>query len=372
MVRQMIEVFNTPSQGMMEIEPAIRIQADKAWQPVYMPYTPEKAYEQAVRCITCTPQPCGNGISKSVTGCPSGNSISSYFQAHSYAGVNNPEAMKRVTNIVFSKNTLAALTSALCDHASLCQGACTAHAYKDFKGGTVQIGNLELYYARMAMQNIAKEGFDSGWIPAIRPRYYLNKNVAIIGGGPAGLGAARVLMDHGISVTIYDYRSRIGGLMGNVIPHFKSPDSDVEFIQRWFEDAHVKGDKDAKLFSAYLGSDYAIDSEAYQELLNKHDAVIMATGTIIPRIPADFEGADLWTQADDALTEQNQVNRGEKRHAELNDVKGKVVMIYGAGDTMLDMARTAIRNGAAKIYVLYRGPEAKMRANPKDLSHFGK
>ncbi len=106
-------------------------------------------------------------------------------------------------------NTLPEITGRVCPQDRLCEGACTIRD----EHGAVTIGNIERY--------ISDQALAKGWRPDLSHVTKVDKRVAIIGAGPAGLACADVLTRNGVAVTVYDRHPEIGGLLTFGIPSFK-------------------------------------------------------------------------------------------------------------------------------------------------------
>ncbi len=168
------------------------------------------------------------------------------------------------------------------------------------------------------------------------------KRVAVVGAGVAGLAAARELALWGHNCVVYEKHAEPGGMMVQGIPPFRLP---REVIAREIEQI------------AELGVDIRCNTEIGREmclsdLLEQHDAVIMAAGTHKPYVPdlpgTNFEGV---RHGLGFLQEVNQHGQGRA---------GKRVVVIGGGFTAVDCARTAHRLGADSVQVYYRRSEAEM------------
>lgn len=157
--------------------------------------------KEANYCLNCKAKPC------SLKGCPLHNNIPEFIQKvkeEDYFG-----AYK-----VLSKTTvLPGICGRICPHKSQCQGSCI----RGIKGEPVSIGRLEaLVYDKAMEQNFTLK---QCWENDIKED--INKKVAVIGGGPAGLTAAAFLAKEGIKVTIYEKYNYLGGLLVHGIPEFR-------------------------------------------------------------------------------------------------------------------------------------------------------
>jgi formate dehydrogenase major subunit len=175
------------------------------------------------------------------------------------------------------------------------------------------------------------------------------KMVAVIGGGPAGLAAARELKRYGHAVTIYDREQYLGGQVRIGVPEFRLPRAIIE------EDAAAIVDSGVE---TKLG--HAIDAARLDELCLRCDAVLLATGANKPRL------LELKNLPDglgiEGLRFMKHFNEGRPL-----PIRGDVVVV-GGGFTAVDCARTARRLApAANVTILYRRGEAQMAANQEEL-----
>lgn len=165
------------------------------------------------------------------------------------------------------------------------------------------------------------------------------KSVAVVGAGPAGLAVAHSLALFGHRVVIFEAFDEPGGMLKYGIPAFRLP---REIISQ--EIFNVLRQGITMRTGVSIGKDIRVS-----ELMNDHDAVIMALGCQEPRhmkvpgedLPGVYSGLDFMLR----------VNNGEK------ECVGKTVFVIGGGFTAMDCCRSARRLGAENIYVAIRGVE---------------
>jgi formate dehydrogenase major subunit len=181
------------------------------------------------------------------------------------------------------------------------------------------------------------------------------KSVAIIGSGVAGLAAARELALLGHTVTVYEKHTEPGGMLNQGIPEFRLP---RELIQREIEQITTLGI--AIHCGVSIGTDIPLD-----QLIEQHDAVIAAAGTLKPNQP-DLPGQTLpgIRHGLDFLLEA---------HTSGTTVGNRVIVI-GGGYTAMDCARTARRLGGqvaelndGKLIITYRRTRQDIRVIPDEL-----
>jgi len=169
----------------------------------------------------------------------------------------------------------------------------------------------------------------------------LDKNIAIVGSGPAGLTTAYFLAKKGYKVKIFEAAPELGGMLKITIPLFRLPKDIV--------------DRDIKNVTA-LGVEYETNRKIdnLKKLKEKgFDAVFISAGTHEAR-RFKVEGSNL-EGIIGCLDFLKEVNLGKKV-----DMKDKTVMICGGGNTAIDTARAAIRFKAKKVMIVYRRSRKEM------------
>lgn len=174
------------------------------------------------------------------------------------------------------------------------------------------------------------------------------KTVAIIGGGPAGLAAARELALFGHKATVFEKHTSPGGMMNQGIPEFRLP---REIINKEIEQITAQGVE--ILCNQNIGKDVTID-----ELTRNYDAVVIAAGTLDPNI-LDLPGKDFGgiRHGLDFLLEANETGA--------SDIGDRTIVI-GGGFTAMDCARTALRLGS-KASVYYRRSRDEMSVTKDEI-----
>lgn len=181
-----------------------------------------------------------------------------------------------------------------------------------------------------------------------------SEKVAVIGSGPAGLACAHDLALEGYPVTIFESMAEAGGMLRLGIPEYRLPreilDNDIGYIK--------KLGVEIKCGQA-LGKDFSLDDLFVQE----YKAIFLATGAhkgLTMGIPGESAPGS-W----DAIDYLRQVHLGKKLKL------GKIVMVVGGGNTAIDAARVALRNGADQVMVYYRRTEKEMPADPEEIHQAG-
>ncbi len=275
---------------------------------------------QASRCLDCGVPGCSNA-------CPLHNRIPEWMEQVAAGN------LKEAARIAHSTSNLPEICGTLCPQHRLCEGACTLAREP---GGAVTIGMIERY--------LAIEALEQGWQFTL-PHRRNGKRIAIIGAGPAGIACADELNQAGCEVEVFDKNPQIGGLLANGVPSFKLDKSLLILRQRLLE-------KQGIVF--HFGVE--VGKNNLQQFLHSHDAIFLGIGAQTPRdlhLPGKhFDGV---TDALSWLSETTS-QAVENRH----------IVVLGGGDSAMDCARTAIRQGASTVTVAYRDTAQAMRASPKE------
>lgn len=275
--------------------------------------------DEAKRCLNCKKPRCQEG-------CPIHTPIPVMIQMLLQGEM--PEAAE----MVFANNPLSVICSLVCDHEKQCEG----HCVKGIKGEPVHISSIENYisdtcFDRMKLEQLPKNG----------------KRIAVVGAGPAGITIAILMACRGYKVTIFEVKEKIGGIMRYGIPEFRLPKS---ILDRYY----VKMKEVGILFrpNFALGG-----STGVEDLLRDgYHAVFIGTGTWRPyqlHIPGETFG--------NVHYGINYLN-----NPDVYDL-GDRVLVIGAGNAAMDVARTAIRKGSRHVTV-YSITEVPA-ASPKEVEY---
>ena len=306
---------------------------------IYQEFAAEKAAEQASRCSQC-------GVPYCQAHCPLHNNIPDWLMLTATG------RLHEAYDLAQSTNTFPEICGRICPQDRLCEGNCVI---EQSGHGTVTIGAVEKYITDTAWEN--------GWVTPGTPMAERDQSVAIIGAGPGGLSAADRLRRAGIQVTVYDRYDRAGGLMTYGIPSFKLEKSVVLRRIEQLEAAGVQF-----VMNCSVGEDISFDA-----IRGKHDAVLIATGVYKSR-DLKAPGSDLpgIVKALDYLTASNRKSFGDDVPAYDEGVlnaEGKRVVVLGGGDTAMDCVRTAIRQGAASVKLLYRRDRENMPGSQREVQN---
>jgi glutamate synthase (NADPH/NADH) small chain len=302
-------------------------------------YAIEKAEEQASRCSQC-------GVPYCSTHCPLHNHIPDWLRLTAEGRLREAYELSNATS------TMPEICGRICPQDRLCEGNCVI----EFSGhGAVTIGSVEKF--------ITDTAWEEGWVEPIRPLPDRGQSIGVIGAGPAGLTAAELMRARGYEVHVYDRHDRAGGLLTYGIPGFK--------LEKHVVMRRVERLKDAGIVfheSFEVGRDATLE-----ELRERHDALLIATGVYKPRaIKAPGVGAPRIVDALDYLIASNRKSFGDAVPAfddgSLN-AEGKNVVVVGGGDTAMDCVRTAVRQGAKSVKCLYRRDRANMPGSQREVAH---
>ena len=304
---------------------------------IYAEFAATKAEEQSSRCSQC-------GVPYCQSHCPLHNNIPDWLRLTATGRMEEAYATSQATN------TFPEICGRICPQDRLCEGNCVI---EQSGHGTVTIGAVEKY--------ITDTAWEKGWVKPVVPLAERTVSVGIIGAGPGGLAAADMLRKAGVQVTVYDRYDRAGGLLTYGIPGFKLEKDVVMRRNQLLADGGVEF-----VMNCNIGEDIS-----FQELREKHDAVIIATGVYKSRdLAMPGSGATGIVKAIDFLTVSNKSsNFGDSIEAFDNgtlNAKGKKVVVIGGGDTAMDCVRTSIRQGATSVKCLYRRDRANMPGSQRE------
>jgi glutamate synthase (NADPH/NADH) small chain len=303
---------------------------------IYQPLKPQQAHSQSDRCLDC-----GNPYCQ--WKCPVHNYIPQWLELAKQGKIS--EAVE----LCHQTNSLPEVCGRVCPQDRLCEGACTLN--DDF--GAVTIGSMEKY--------IVDKAFELGWRPDLSAVLPMNKTVAVVGAGPAGLACADVLIRNGVNPVVFDKNLEIGGLLTFGIPEFKLEKSVMRRRREIFESMGIEF-----RLGVELGKDITMD-----ELIDQYDAVFLGLGAYKPlglNLP-ECEDTEVNQSLPYLIDNTNHIHQFSTNHADFADMKGKSVVVLGGGDTAMDCVRTAVRQGAEKVICAYRRDRDNMPGSDREVTN---
>lgn len=308
-------------------------------------------------CLNCKVKPCSN------KGCPLNNDIPTFIRLVKEGN------MEEAYYTLLKTSILGSVCGRICPHYKQCMGSCV----RGIKGESVQIGDIEAY--------ISDYGLEHNLIKNIEKTEELKgKNIAVIGGGPAGLTASYFLAKAGANITIYEKHNSLGGILEHGIPEFRL---DPKVLKKTVNSIlslgiNVKYNVEVMTNNNQEITDTTNNQErqdkktnniegklkeqektkiSIESIASKYDATILAIGANVSskmNIPGeDLEGV---YGGNELLENKN-----------YPDFKGKIVAVSGGGNVAMDTARTVARLGAKKVFVIYRRAEEQMPAERKEI-----
>lgn len=307
---------------------------------VALGYTETQARLEALRCLQCKNAPC-------VEGCPVRIRIRDFIAAVAEGDY------KKALNIIKENSLLPAVCGRVCPQEVQCQQKCTVgKKYKDVNMA-VSVGRLERFVADLDQDNQS--------IPEVAPE--TGKRIAVVGSGPGGIVAATDLRRMGHDVTIFEAFHKPGGVMVYGIPEFRLPKAIVR------KEIDVLSKMGVKIVCNFLvGKTRTIEQLM---TLDGFDSLFIGVGAGLPRFMG-IEGENLIgvLSANEYLTRANLMNAYRfGKGADTPIVTSKRVAVIGGGNVAMDSARTAVRLGAEKVYLVYRRSEKEMPARLEEVEH---
>ena len=311
-------------------DPLVR---NKNFKEVALGYDAETAVAEAKRCLDCKHKPCMNG-------CPVNISIPEFI---SYVAEGEFEKAYEVIN---RTSALPAVCGRVCPQEKQCEAKCV----RGIKGDAVSIGRLERFVADYHNANAEIKKLD------IEKN---GKKVAVIGSGPSSLTCAGDLAKMGYDVTVFEALHIAGGVLVYGIPEFRLPKSIVAKEVEGLKAAGV----DFKT-NVVVGKSISID-----DIFASYDAVFIGSGAGLPRFMG-IEGENLKGvySANEFLTRINLMKAYEE-DSRTPVQRGKKVAVVGGGNVAMDAARSAIRLGAEKVYIIYRRSLEEIPARAEEVEH---
>ncbi len=269
-------------------------------------------------------------VAPCVQTCPANIDIQTYLK---HVADGNYEAAIRV---IKDRNPFPSVCGRVCPH------PCESECRRSLKDEPIAINHVKRFAADWDMAR------DQPWIPRVGEP--TGKRLAIVGAGPSGLSAAFYSALAGHDVTVFERRSHAGGMMRYGIPEYRLPkktlDEEIGIIQSMGVEIVTR-----KALGQHLN---------LEDLKRDFDAVYLAIGSwqASPlRIDGEnLEGVWLGIQYLEQVTKHIEIPLGD------------TVVVIGGGNTAIDCARTALRNGAEHVKIVYRRTRDEMPAQPYEVT----
>ncbi|MBQ1466868.1 MAG: FAD-dependent oxidoreductase, partial [Solobacterium sp.] len=304
------------------------------FEEVALGYTPEIAVEEANRCLNCKNRPC-------VSGCPVNIRIPDFIMKI------KENDFEGAYQIISESSSLPAVCGRVCPQETQCEEQCTLA--KKFEA--VGIGRLERFVA---------DWHNSHNTEKAKAPEANGHRVAVVGSGPSGLTCAGDLARKGYQVTVYEALHTAGGVLVYGIPEFRLPKSivakEVETLKELGVDIET---------NVIIGKTLTVD----ELFAMGYEAVFIGSGAGLPNfmnIPGEaYKGV---YSANEYLTRSNLMKAyQDDPHTPI--MKGGKVAVVGGGNVAMDAARTALRLGAEKVYIVYRRSMEELPARREEVEH---
>ncbi len=301
---------------------------------VALGYSEETAINEAMRCLDCKNMPC-------VSGCPVKIHIPQFI------GKIKEGDFEGAYQVIAKSSSLPAVCGRVCPQETQCESKCV----RGIKGESVGIGRLERFVA---------DWHNTFCTDApVRPQSNGHK-VAVVGSGPSGLTCAGDLAKKGYEVTVFEALHTAGGVLVYGIPEFRLPKAIVAKEVETLKKLGVKIET-----NVVIGKTLTVD-----ELFDGgFEAVFIGSGAGLPNfmgIPGEaFNGV---YSANEFLTRSN-LMKSYLDNPQTPIMKGGKVAVVGGGNVAMDAARTALRLGADKVYVVYRRSMDELPARREEVEH---
>ena len=261
---------------------------------------------EAKRCLNCKKPLCR-------TGCPINTDIPSFISTFLNGDI------EKAGKMLFENNPLSVVCSIVCNHGAQCQG----HCVRGLKGEPVEISTIENYISERYLDSLT---LDKAPFNGIK--------VAVIGSGPAGITISIKLAQLGYDVTVFESKTDIGGVLRYGIPDFRLPHSIIDRYKQLMLGLGIK-----IRLNVTIGKAFGVE-ELFRDGFK---AISIGTGVTWP-IALNIKGETL-----------GNVHYGVHFLERPEGYElGKSMIVIGAGNVAMDVARTALRRGVREVKIVVR------------------
>ena len=258
------------------------------------------------RCLNCKKPLCR-------TGCPVNTPIPQMISMFLNGQI------KEAGKMVFENNPLSVVCSIVCNHGNQCQG----HCVRGIKGEPVEVSSIENFVSSAYLDSLALDRAEPNGI-----------KVAVVGAGPAGITIAIKMAQLGYDVTIFESKLKIGGVLRYGIPEFRLPKSIIDKYERLLLQLGVK-----IKYNVTIGKAFGVE-ELFRDGFK---AISIGTG-VTWLIALNIKGVTL-----------GHVHYGVHFLERPDSFRlGNSLIVIGAGNVAMDVARTALRRGVKDVKIVVR------------------
>ncbi|MGL4739005.1 MAG: NAD(P)-dependent oxidoreductase [Cellulosilyticaceae bacterium] len=280
----------------------------------------EKLKLEANRCLKCKNARCKSH-------CPIATPIPEVIRLF------EEDRLHEAGALLWGNNPLSAICAIVCPHENQCEG----HCIKGIKDTPIPFYKIEEYISSAYLAELSIEK---------APRN--GKRVAIVGSGPAGVTAAIILAQKGYTVTMFEMRDKIGGVLTYGIPEFRLPRILITQLEQKLRQLGVMIKP-----NTLVGPVITLD----KLLSDGYDAIFIGTGVWNPKtLGVKGETLGHVHYAIDYLKNPKGYHLGNR------------VCVIGAGNVAMDAARSAKYYGSESVYICYRRGEEDMTATKKEIA----
>ena len=295
--------------------------------PLYVKDTFDTAHTKTRRELhyfDCIEAPC-------VSACALGQKVPRYMRAVREG--DDTEALR----IVRADNPLPCVLGRACDH--LCEQVCVRNHLDE----PIAIRDIKRFISDL--DELSTAG------PTTEPMTEsLDQRVAVIGGGPGGLAAAKELATAGCGVEVFEQQNYAGGMAGGTVPEYRLPDRIVAKDLEPLEDLGV-------IF--HYGKQAGRDFRLSQLRRDGFDSIVIMVGA--------QRGKSLGLEGEDCSGVIDALRFLRQAREDTPVVLGNRIGVVGAGDTAIDCARVARRLSGRDVRLVYRRTVDQMPADREEV-----